>query len=102
MGGWTRNRCRDPIRVPGRMLGGGSGDQDMATIDLNSDLGEGYGDYRMGDDEAMLRIVSSVNVACGFHAGDPQIMAKTFAAAKSAGVALGAAARCPERQRFGR
>ena len=51
----------------------------MATVDLNCDLGEGYGDWRMGDDAAMLRIVTSVNVACGFHAGDPQIMAGTFA-----------------------
>jgi 5-oxoprolinase (ATP-hydrolysing) subunit A len=74
----------------------------MATIDLNSDLGEGYGDYRMGDDEAMLGIVSSVNVACGFHAGDPQIMAKTFAAAKSAGVAIGAHPGYPDLQGFGR
>lgn len=40
-------------------------------MDLNSDLGEGYGAWRMGDDEAMLAIVSSANVACGFHAGDP-------------------------------
>src|ERR1043165_605079 len=84
------------------MLGGGSGDQEMATIDLNSELGEGYGDYRMGDDEAMLGIVSSVNVACGFHAGDPQIMAKTFAAAKSAGVAIGAHPGYPDLQGFGR
>ena len=74
----------------------------MARIDLNSDLGEGYGDYRMGDDAAMLRIVSSVNVACGFHAGDPQIMAKTFATAKSAGVAIGAHPGYPDLQGFGR
>jgi 5-oxoprolinase (ATP-hydrolysing) subunit A len=62
----------------------------MATIDLNCDCGEGYGAYRMGDDAAMLDIVTSVNVACGFHAGDPEIMAKTFAAAKAKGVAVGA------------
>jgi UPF0271 protein len=62
----------------------------MASIDLNCDCGEGYGAYRMGDDAAMLDIVTSVNVACGFHAGDPEIMATTFAAAKAKGVAVGA------------
>jgi 5-oxoprolinase (ATP-hydrolysing) subunit A len=62
----------------------------MANVDLNCDCGEGYGAYRMGDDVAMLDIVTSVNVACGFHAGDPEIMAKTFAAAKAKGIAIGA------------
>ena len=74
----------------------------MPTIDLNCDLGEGFGDWRMGDDGAMLRIVSTVNVACGFHAGDPQIMAETFAAAKQAGVAIGAHPAYPDLQGFGR
>jgi UPF0271 protein len=49
----------------------------MPTIDLNSDLAEGFGAYRCGDDDAMLNIVTSANVACGFHAGDPEIMART-------------------------
>jgi len=62
----------------------------MASVDLNCDCGEGYGAYRMGDDDAMLGIVTSVNVACGFHAGDPEIMAKIFAAAKAKRVAIGA------------
>ena len=74
----------------------------MDSIDLNCDLGEGYGDWRMGEDAAMLQIVSSVNVACGFHAGDPQIMAATFAAAKAAGVAIGAHPGYPDLQGFGR
>ena len=74
----------------------------MATIDLNCDLGEGYGDYRMGDDATMLQIVTTVNVACGFHAGDPQIMADTFAASKRAGVAIGAHPGYPDLQGFGR
>jgi UPF0271 protein len=74
----------------------------MPAIDLNCDLGEGFGDWRMGDDGAMLGIVSSVNVACGFHAGDPQIMAETFAAAKQAGVAIGAHPSYPDLQGFGR
>ncbi|MBO0732849.1 MAG: 5-oxoprolinase subunit PxpA [Methylocapsa sp.] len=62
----------------------------MVSVDLNCDCGEGFGAYRMGDDAAMLDIVTSVNVACGFHAGDPEIMAKTFAAAKAKGIAIGA------------
>jgi len=74
----------------------------MPVVDLNCDLGEGFGDWRMGDDAAMLGIVSTVNVACGFHAGDPQIMADTFAAAKKAGVAIGAHTAYPDLQGFGR
>jgi len=74
----------------------------VPTIDLNCDLGEGFGDWRMGDDGAMLSIVSTVNVACGFHAGDPQIMAETFAAARKAGVAIGAHPSYPDLQGFGR
>jgi len=62
----------------------------MATIDLNCDMGEGFGPWPMGNDEAMLDIVSSANVACGFHAGDPSIMFRTAALAKRKGVALGA------------
>ena len=50
----------------------------MPTIDLNADLGEGFGVWRMGDDAAMLRVVTSANIACGFHAGDPDIMANCF------------------------
>src|SRR5688572_18394867 len=60
------------------------------SIDLNSDLGEGFGDYSIGDDNAMLNIVSSANVACGFHGGDPEIMANVFALAKERNVAVGA------------
>ena len=50
----------------------------MRAIDLNSDLGEGYGPWRMGDDAAMLDIVTSANVACGGHAGDPETMFETL------------------------
>lgn len=49
------------------------------VIDLNADLGESYGPWPMGDDAAMLDIVTSANIACGFHAGDPEIMVKTVA-----------------------
>ena len=74
----------------------------MPTIDLNSDLAEGFGAYRCGDDEAMLSIVSSANVACGFHAGDPEIMARTFRIAKERSVAIGAHPGFPDLWGFGR
>jgi UPF0271 protein len=74
----------------------------LPTIDLNADLGEGFGAWRMGDDEAMLGIVTSANVACGFHAGDPDIMAKTFAQARERGVTVGAHVAFPDLQGFGR
>ena len=72
------------------------------TIDLNSDLGEGYGAWRMADDGAMLDIVSSANIACGAHAGDPVVMADTLALALARGVAPGAHIGYPDRQGFGR
>lgn len=59
-------------------------------IDLNSDLGEGYGPWRMGEDSAILAIVTSANVACGGHAGDPDTMAETLSLAKARGVSVGA------------
>lgn len=71
-------------------------------IDLNSDLGEGFGPWRMGDDEALLDIVSSANVACGYHAGDPMIMAATARAARARGVDLGAHVSYPDLLGFGR
>ncbi len=72
------------------------------NIDLNADLGEGFGQWRMGDDAAMLDLVTSANVACGFHAGDPDIMAKTFALARDKGVAIGAHVAFPDLAGFGR
>ena len=59
-------------------------------IDLNSDLGEGFGPWKMGDDDSMLDIVTSANVACGFHAGDPEIMHSMAERAKARHVAVGA------------
>ena len=59
-------------------------------LDLNCDMGEGFGAWKMGDDEEMLNIVTTANVACGFHAGDPSTMFRTAASAKSRGVAIGA------------
>ena len=74
----------------------------MTAIDLNSDLGESYGAWRMGDDETMLAIVSSANVACGFHAGDPAGIWKTVKAAAAKGVSIGAHVSYPDRVGFGR
>jgi UPF0271 protein len=74
----------------------------MPSIDINSDLAEGFGQYRCGDDDAMLAIVTSANVACGFHAGDPEIMARTFKIAKEHGVAVGAHPGFPDLWGFGR
>lgn len=71
-------------------------------IDINSDLGEGFGPWRMGDDAALLAIVSSANVACGYHAGDPMIMAATARSAKARGVDLGAHVSFPDLNGFGR
>lgn len=74
----------------------------MDRVDLNCDCGEGFGAYAMGDDSAMLAIVTSANVACGFHAGDPDIMAQTFAKARDHGVAVGAHPGFPDLAGFGR
>ena len=71
-------------------------------MDINSDLGEGYGAWRMGDDAAMLAIVTSANVACGFHAGDPLIMARSVELAVAHGVSIGAHPSYPDLQGFGR
>jgi len=73
-----------------------------SSIDLNADLGEGFGPWRMGDDAALLRLVTSANVACGFHAGDPDIMSGVFAQAREAGVAVGAHVAFPDLAGFGR
>ena len=74
----------------------------MTQIDLNSDLGEGYGIWRLGDDRALLGIVSSANVACGFHAGDPPTLRAVTAQAASAGVAVGAQVSYRDLAGFGR
>jgi UPF0271 protein len=71
-------------------------------IDLNADLGEGFGPWRMGEDEALLAIVSSANVACGFHAGDPVIMDRTVRMARAQGVDVGAHVGFPDLLGFGR
>ncbi|MGB8462436.1 MAG: 5-oxoprolinase subunit PxpA, partial [Priestia megaterium] len=62
----------------------------MSKVDLNCDLGESFGAYRIGNDEAILEHVTSVNVACGFHAGDPSVMRKTVKLAAGKKVQIGA------------
>lgn len=74
----------------------------MTAIDLNSDLGESFGAWSMGDDTAMLEIVTSANVACGFHAGDPAGILRTLEAAAARGVAVGAHVSYPDLVGFGR
>ncbi|NIY49118.1 LamB/YcsF family protein [Cedecea colo] len=72
------------------------------TIDLNSDLGESFGQWTMGDDAAILKMVSSANVACGFHAGSPAGILETLKAAKAQGVTVGAHVAYPDLVGFGR
>ena len=74
----------------------------QTTVDLNSDLGEGFGPWRMGDDDALLDIVTSANIACGFHAGDPDVMARTMRLAGARGVGIGAHPGFADLQGFGR
>lgn len=72
------------------------------TIDLNADMGESFGPWSMGNDAALLDIVSSANIACGFHAGDPDTMAQTMALAVEKGVGIGAHPGFHDLQGFGR
>lgn len=71
-------------------------------IDLNADLGEGFGPWKMGEDEALIEIISSANVACGFHAGDPLIMDNTARLALARGIDLGGHVGFPDLLGFGR
>jgi UPF0271 protein len=71
-------------------------------IDLNADLGESFGRWRLGDDEAMLDVVTSANVACGFHAGDPTTLKRTCAEAAARGVVIGAQVGYRDLAGFGR
>jgi UPF0271 protein len=72
------------------------------AIDLNADLGEGFGAWRLGDDETLLTVVTSANIACGFHAGDPLILRRCCAAAVAGGVAIGAQVSYRDLAGFGR
>src|SRR5690348_5706792 len=74
----------------------------MDVIDLNSDLGEGFGAYKLGHDAEIMQIVSSANDACGFHAGDPRTMRASVRVAREHGVGVGAHPSFPDRVGFGR
>ncbi len=74
----------------------------MYKVDLNSDLGESFGAYTIGLDSEVIPYISSANEACGYHAGDPLVMVETVAAAKAAGVAVGAHPGYPDLLGFGR
>lgn len=74
----------------------------MQTIDLNCDMGEAFGNYPMQNDELLMDYITSANIACGFHAGDPQVMQQTVGMAIKKGVAIGAHPGLPDLQGFGR
>ena len=74
----------------------------MYRVDLNSDLGESFGNYKMGNDDKIIPLISSANVACGFHAGDPVVLAETIKMAKNAGIEAGAHPGFPDLMGFGR
>src|SRR5947207_16008986 len=74
----------------------------MTTVDLNGDVGESFGAWSIGDDQRLIPIVTSVNVACGFHAGDPLTIQRTVATAVAHGVAVGAHPGYPDLVGFGR
>lgn len=74
----------------------------MSTIDLNSDVGESYGRFTVGDDDAMLHVVTSANVACGFHGGDPSTLRAVCVTAAGRGVRIGAQVGYPDLAGFGR
>ena len=76
--------------------------QEIVRIDLNADVGESYGAYRYGDDEGVMPFVSSANIACGFHAGDPGVMRSTVRLARRHGVAIGAHPGFQDLSGFGR
>lgn len=74
----------------------------MTSVDLNADMGESFGPWNMGDDESLLQIVTSANIACGAHAGDPDVMAKTMRIAIENGVGIGSHPGFADLQGFGR
>jgi UPF0271 protein len=74
----------------------------MPAVDLNADLGESFGNFELGRDEEVIPLVTSANVACGFHGGDPRVMDRTVRACRAAGVAVGAHPSFPDLVGFGR
>ena len=75
---------------------------DMYKVDLNSDLGESFGRYTLGMDEKIIPLISSANIACGFHASDPVVMMESVSRTKAAGIRIGAHPGFPDLMGFGR
>jgi UPF0271 protein len=98
------HRDRPPVRdsAGGMSAARSWNESDVAVVDLNADLGESFGAWRLGDDEALLSVVTSANVACGFHAGDPLTLRRTCAAAVARGVTIGAQVSYRDLAGFGR
>src|SRR5439155_13350632 len=88
--------------APAASTGASPGGDASPVIDLNADLGEGFGRWTLTDDDALLAVVTSANVACGFHAGDPSIMRRVCALAAAAGVRIGAQVSYRDLAGFGR
>jgi UPF0271 protein len=78
------------------------GDVKMLRVDLNCDMGESFGLYKLGNDEEMMKYITSANIACGYHGGDPQVMRNTVELAKEYGVSIGAHPGFPDLLGFGR
>ena len=74
----------------------------LMTVDINCDMGEGFGLYKLGDDEGLMPFITEANIACGFHASDPNHMRRTVELAKQYGVNIGAHFSLPDRAGFGR
>src|ERR1700691_911068 len=79
-----------------------AGPRNARALAINCDMGEDFGLYKMGDDQAMMPHITIANVACGFHASDPTVMARTVALAHRHGVKVGAHPSLPDLQGFGR
>ncbi len=78
------------------------GGENLMSTDLNCDMGESFGAFRLGADQALMPLITSANIACGFHAGDPMVLDRTVALAKEHGVAVGAHPGFPDLAGFGR
>ena len=93
-------KCAINFLINNREFGGGN--MPVNKIDLNSDVGESFGNYKLGMDEDIIPLISSANIACGFHAGDPSVMRRCIAIARENGVAIGAHPGYPALIGFGR
>lgn len=102
--GWSEKRADRSTseKKADRPTPGGPADRPAARIDLNCDLGESFGVYTLGRDAEILPYVTSANIACGFHAGDPSVMRRTVRLALEAGAAIGAHPGLPDLAGFGR